>query len=140
MTIYNMYMFDRNGTCLFYQEWQRRKDSQLSKDEEFKLTYGMLFSLKSFVSRISPVDPKDNFVSYKTNRYKFHLYETPTGVKILMNTDINVTNINEYLHYIYMLYVDVVIKSPVSEIGEPIESELFSSSLNNYIQSLPIYQ
>ena len=139
MTIYNLYIFDRHGTCLYYQEWQRKKNSNMPKDEEFKLTYGMLFSLKSFVSRISPVDPKDSFLSYKTNRYKMHLYETPTGLKIIMNTDVSTATVSEFLHTVYKLYVDLVVKSPVSELGEPIESELFASKLNTYIQSLPFY-
>lgn len=30
-----------------------------------------------------------------------HLYETATGIKILMNTDTSVVNVNEYLHNVY---------------------------------------
>lgn len=140
MTIYNLYIYDRNGTCLYYKDWHRKKSANMAKDEEFKLMYGMLFSLKSFVTRISPSDPRDSFVNYKTNRYKLHLYETKTGIKILLNTDVSVVNdVNDYLHNIYKLYVDLVIKNPVSEIGEPVESELFAEKLNSYIQSLTIF-
>ena len=39
----------------------------MSKEEEAKLLYGMLFSLKSFSAKLSPVDMKTGFTSY-TNR------------------------------------------------------------------------
>ncbi|KAJ8310646.1 hypothetical protein KUTeg_012511 [Tegillarca granosa] len=121
MTVYTFYMFDRNGVCLHYTEWNRKKQSGMSKDEEFKLMYGMIHSIKSFVSRISPTD-----------LYKLHFYETPSGIKLIMTTDLNVGNIRDVLHTIYSnFYVEYVIRNPVCELGQPITSELFQTKLDD---------
>lgn len=54
-----MFIYDRMGTCLYYQEWN--KDSPLRKKKKMnellsdqKLMYGLLFSLKVFVNGIAP--------------------------------------------------------------------------------------
>uniref|UniRef100_A0A8C2N1E6 Trafficking protein particle complex subunit n=1 Tax=Cricetulus griseus TaxID=10029 RepID=A0A8C2N1E6_CRIGR len=101
MTVHNLYLFDRNGVCLHYSEWHRKKQAGIPKEEEYKLMYGMLFSIRSFVSKMSPLDMKDGFLSFQTSRYKLHYYETPTGIKVVMNTDLGVGPIRDVLHHIY---------------------------------------
>ena len=40
------------------------------QEEEAKLLYGMLFSMKSFVHKLSPLDMKEGFLSYTTSVYR----------------------------------------------------------------------
>ncbi|XP_027060460.1 trafficking protein particle complex subunit 1-like isoform X2 [Pocillopora damicornis] len=101
MTIYNIYIFDRNGTCLYYESWNRKKESNMSKEEEFKLMYGL---------------------------------------KFILNTDLNAGSIKDVLFNIYSkIYVEYVVKNPLCQLNEPIQSELFTSKLDSYIRSLTIF-
>ncbi|RVE60883.1 hypothetical protein OJAV_G00185580 [Oryzias javanicus] len=117
MTVHNIYIFDRNGSCLFYNEWNRKKQAGISKEEEFKLMYGMLFSIRSFVSKMSPLDMKDGFLSFQTmNRAR------------------------ETLQHIYSnLYVELVVKNPACSPAPSLDSELFCSRLDAFIRSLPFF-
>ncbi|GMR34003.1 hypothetical protein PMAYCL1PPCAC_04198 [Pristionchus mayeri] len=56
MAIYNLYIFNKDGTCIFYREWKREKQSGLPRSEEYKLMFGMLISLRSFAERLSTKD------------------------------------------------------------------------------------
>ncbi|KAM4564658.1 trafficking protein particle complex subunit 1 isoform 2-T2 [Fundulus diaphanus] len=140
MTVHNLYIFDRNGSCLFYNEWNRKKQAGISKDEEFKLMYGMLFSIRSFVSKMSPQDMKDGFLSFQTSKYRLHYYETASGLMFVMNTDLSVSNARDTLQHIYSnLYVELIVKNPLCPSSQTLDSELFSSRLDSFIRSLPYY-
>lgn len=100
--------------------------------------YGMIFSIKSLLSRLSTNSKKEGFVSYKTSKYKLHFFESATGLKFVLNTDVSVGNLSEALWHIYSkIYVEYVVKNPLCKPGEWITSDLFSSELDSYIQSLP---
>ncbi|XP_032093058.1 trafficking protein particle complex subunit 1 [Thamnophis elegans] len=102
--------------------------------------YGMLFSIRSFVSKMSPVDMKDGFLSFQTSKYKLHYYETPSGLKVVMNTDLGVGNIQDILHQIYgYIYVEYVVKNPLCSLNESIQSELFRNKLDSFVRALPFF-
>ncbi|XP_054880749.1 trafficking protein particle complex subunit 1 isoform X2 [Poeciliopsis prolifica] len=120
MTVHNLYIFDRNGSCLFYNEWNRKKQAGISKDER--------------------IPRKDGFLSFQTSKYRLHYYETASGLKFVMNTDLSVSNARDTLQHIYSnLYVDLVVKNPLVPSGQPLDSDLFGTRLDSFIRSLPYY-
>ncbi|XP_054662707.1 trafficking protein particle complex subunit 1-like isoform X2 [Grus americana] len=140
MTIHNLYIFDRAGTCLHYGEWHRRRQAGIPREEEFKLMFGMLFSLRSFVGKMSPTDMRDGFVSFQTSKYRLHYYETPSGLRLVLNTDLSVASAREALHHIYShLFVELVVKNPLCPPRQPVQSDLFRSRLDAFVRSLPFF-
>ncbi|KAK9904240.1 hypothetical protein WJX75_007479 [Coccomyxa subellipsoidea] len=59
------------------------------------------------------------FRSFRTNNYKLHFLESPSGIKIVLNTDSNARDLRDNLSYIYGLYVEYVMKNPLYTPGEP---------------------
>lgn len=49
-----MYIFNRNGVCLLYREWNRPLRT-LSAQQDHKLMFGLLFSLKSLTAKMDPI-------------------------------------------------------------------------------------
>lgn len=134
--IFNMYVFDKLGTVLYYGELNRVKHSGISEVEEAKLMYGMLFSLKSFANKISPTGHKNQYLFYKTNKYALHMMETLSGLKFVLNTSPATTGVLEFLQQYYLqVWVEYATSNFLWPGGTAIQSELFKSKSNEFIKN-----
>ena len=81
---------------------------------------------------------RDGFLNFTTSKYKLHFFETPSGLKFIMNTDLNVGSMRDALQHIFsLIYVEYVVKNPMCELNQPITSELFKTKLDEYVKDLP---
>lgn len=143
-----MYIFNRNGVCLLYREWNRSLHT-LNAQQDQKLMFGLLFSLKSLTSKMDPTCAEKvnlgvpqlpgqgcSFHSFRTNTYKLSFMETPSGIKLILVTHPRTGDLRESLKYIYNLYVEYVVKNPLYTPGTPIKYELFNTTLDQYVRGL----
>ncbi|XP_052173228.1 uncharacterized protein LOC127788692 isoform X1 [Diospyros lotus] len=152
-----MYVFNRNGVCLLYREWNRLLHT-LNSQQDHKLMFGLLFSLKSLTAKMDPTRyfrvsilfraEKGNlgvpqlpgqgcsFHSFRTNTYKLSFMETPSGIKIILVTHPRTGDLRESLKYIYNLYVEYVVKNPLYTPGTLIRCDLFNKTLDQYVRGL----
>ncbi len=103
----------------------------------------MLFSIKSFVGKLSPTDMKDGFTCYKTSRYRLNFYETPSMFKFVLNTDTAVTHpiVRDLMQNMYAkVFVEYVVKNPMHNLGDPITSELFDTKLDEFVKSCSFFK
>ncbi|KAI9746505.1 MAG: TRAPP subunit bet5 [Claussenomyces sp. TS43310] len=117
----------------------RARPAKLSAQDDAKLIFGTIFSLRNMVRKLGGQD--DSFISYRTGQYKLHYYETPTNIKFVMLTDTQTLNMRNVLYQIYVnLYVEFVVKNPLAPVehhgGEGVANELFELSLDQFVRGL----
>jgi hypothetical protein len=162
MTVYSFYIFDRHADCIYKRRWLPRPSSlsgkpsrptsdtqtlshgeipgpgrsKRSADDDAKLVFGTVFSLRNMVRKLGGED--DNFICYRTGQYKLHYFETPTNIKFVMLTDTKAPSMRIALQQIYVnLYVEYVVKNPLSPVEHPggvgVNNELFEESLELFV-------
>jgi trafficking protein particle complex subunit 1 len=139
MKLFNFYIFNRYGDCLYYREWDRPQNTLHDDlDEERKLVFGMLFSLKDLCEKIQPVEPNEMSLQVvKTNSFCLHHYESTTGLMFVLNSDCDTDSQYMRLEHIYKnIYIEYVTLNPLyhrNKRNDVIKSELFNNKLDEYL-------
>lgn len=127
-------------------------------DEEVKLVYGVIFSLRNMIKKISGrwhpsstspfihsnfLDRDEQFVNYRTSAYKLHLYETPSGYKFVMFSDPSTESLRFVLRQIYVgPFLEYVVRNPLVKMDSRengIDNEYFRSSVDRLVRGLSVF-
>ncbi|KAJ4304090.1 Trafficking protein particle complex subunit BET5 [Collariella sp. IMI 366227] len=110
MVVYSFYIFDRHmhllqspldhGPNLQPHTALLPSSKTSSSDDNAKLIFGTVFSLRNMVRKLGGED--DAFVSFRTANYKLHYYETASSLRLVMLTDIATLSMRNVLHQIYI--------------------------------------
>ena len=139
MVVYNFYVFSRSGTCLYYAEWNRERNPlKDNMEEDHRLMFGLVFSLQNFVQKLSANGANgDGFRSYRTSSYTLNYFESPSGVRFVLNTDANTSVLRSTLMHIYAnIYVPHVVRNPLCKLNRPIKAKQFETALAEYVSNL----
>jgi hypothetical protein len=107
--------------------------------------FGMLFSLKDLVSKLSPgsASNSDNMNSMRTDTFTLHHYQSVTGLMFVLNTDSQSYDVHMQLEFIYKnIFIEYLSRNPLYNMkpDEPITCPLFAQKLEEYITSLPCWK
>lgn len=73
--------------------------------------------------------PPDSFISFSTNKYKLHFYETPSRIRFVLVTDPDMDSQLSALKHIYLnVYLEYAVKNPLFPV-DPVGSAVLSSDL-----------
>ncbi|THH20433.1 hypothetical protein EW146_g938 [Bondarzewia mesenterica] len=111
-------------------------------DEEAKLVYGVILSLRNMIKRLSGRD--EQFVNYRTSAYKLHLYETTSGYKFVMLSDPNTESLRLVLRSIHTgPFLEYVVRNPLVPMDSRergIDNEYFRASVDRLVRGLSVFQ
>eukprot|EP01088_Endostelium_zonatum_P008360 TRINITY_DN21139_c0_g1_i1.p1 TRINITY_DN21139_c0_g1~~TRINITY_DN21139_c0_g1_i1.p1 ORF type:complete len:162 (+),score=35.23 TRINITY_DN21139_c0_g1_i1:37-486(+) len=147
--IYRFLIYDKSSTCIYYDEWSVNNNgankgvtpaAALDAEEMKRNTFGLVFELKRFLSKLSPSPTAPDYFSYTTNKYKLHVYETATSMRFVLLTDTKTGNMKQQLKKIYSdVYVETVVKSlePRNPEDPSIQgNKQFTHELNLFLSSI----
>ncbi|ETW80747.1 hypothetical protein HETIRDRAFT_46097 [Heterobasidion irregulare TC 32-1] len=110
-------------------------------DEEAKLVYGVILSLRNMIKRISGRD--EQFVSYWTSAYKLHLYEILSGYKFVMLSDPGAESLRFVLRSIHTgPFLEYVVRNPLVPMDSRergIDNEYFRASVDRLVRGLSVF-
>lgn len=142
-------IFHRNGKCLldldeFNENYNGNVQNKAivttaNKENEhrYKLIYGMLFSMKSFVKTLSPGKDEDALKNFCTSEYKLHYVEFVNGLRFIFLTDPRTKDLGNELKSIHKYFYSTMIsKNIFVETDEQIKNENFLEKTYKYIVEL----
>jgi len=111
-------------------------------DEEAKLVYGVILSLRHMIKRLSGRD--ESFVNYRTSTYKLHLFETVSGYRFVMLSDPNAESLRFVMRSIYTgPFLEYVVRNPLAPMDSRergVDNEYFRASVDRLVRGLSIFQ
>lgn len=135
MIVYTLHIFNRAGLCMYYREWSRPMENGDLKSNN-KLLFGFLFSLKQLVGKISP-RKGGGFYACSTSAFKLNYFETPSGHRFVLCTDLAAGDMREPLRHIYShIFVECLVKNPLWTPNEEITNANFVQAIDRYVNSL----
>ncbi|GJJ06224.1 hypothetical protein Clacol_000414 [Clathrus columnatus] len=115
--------------------------SGLPFDEEAKLVYGVILSLRHMIKKLS--GREEHFVAYKTSTYKLHLFETMSGYKFVMLTDPQVDSMRYVLRQIYTgPFLEYVVRNPLFQMDSKeygIDNEHFRGGVDRLLRGQSVF-
>lgn len=145
--ILEFFIFNRSGVCILHLDFQDDQLAPTNKalsmtnerqtENRYKLIFGLLFSMKSFVKNISPNKSLDFFKNFSTSNFKLHYLELLNGLRFIILSTPMKMDLSQYLKDIYSAYyVNFISKNIMINKEKPIKNELFLELVSAYLTNL----
>lgn len=120
MVLYEFFVINAPGECLFYEDFisgQPLEKLLADKTETGRLkhVHGISIAVKAFAKNMSPT-PINAFKSFSTAKYKYSIYDLPSGLKFILLTSVDNLDYTDVLKFIGKeLFMEYVLRNPLYE-------------------------
>ncbi|XP_037957843.1 trafficking protein particle complex subunit 4 [Teleopsis dalmanni] len=94
----------------------------------------MFYPLFAIASQLSPEPKSSGIELLESDTFTLHCFQTLTGVKFIVVSEVGLGSMDMLLRKIYELYADYVLKNPFYSLEMPIRCELFDSKLQTLLE------
>ncbi len=145
MQIFEFFIFNRSGVCLLHIDFQdetfnaKNKALQMNRESEnrYKLIFGLIFSMKSFVKNLSPISNVDFFKNFSTSNFKLNYVELLNGLRFVLFTSPLKADLSPNLKEIFSVYyINLISKNILLYKDDVIKNDLFIESVYAYLSNL----
>ncbi|KAL1893617.1 hypothetical protein Cpir12675_004047 [Ceratocystis pirilliformis] len=150
-TVYALIIINKAGGLIYHHQFDDSGLNKLSTNDYLVLA-GTFHGVHAITTRLNPIsrprpptppggissrpDPPSGLEVLETENFRMQCFNTLTGTKFLLFTDINQTNVDVSIRKIYDLYTDFVMKNPFYQLEMPVRCELFERKLQLYIKEI----
>ncbi|CAG8563148.1 3815_t:CDS:10, partial [Acaulospora morrowiae] len=129
-------ILDLNGGLIYQKDFNEGLAHLTSN--EYLVLAGTFHGVHAITSKISPVknSTSTGLEVLEADTFKLHCFQTLTGTKFLMLSDLTQPSIDSTLRRAYDIYSDYVMKNPFYTPEMPIRSELFDLNLQKLIKQV----
>ncbi|GAA5824596.1 hypothetical protein JCM11251_000489 [Rhodosporidiobolus azoricus] len=114
---------------------------RLAFDEEAKLVYGVVFSLRNMVNKLSSRGD-ESFHSFSTSHYKLHYLHTPTSFHFVLVTSPMNASLRPLLRQIYTgPFAEHVVRNPLASLdtqkgGKGVDNQAFRNAVEKVLATV----
>ena len=106
---------------------------RFTSNEQLML-YSLLYTMHAMSANLSPVASSSGFEQIDGDNFKVNIFQTVTGIKFIVISDLKQQNIDILLRKMYELYSDVLKDPLYTNNSQPIKNSLFDNALQFAIE------
>lgn len=103
---------------------------------EYLMLAGTLHSVHALTTRLSPIEGSSGLEVLETSTYALHCFQTLTGLKFIVITDLRQFQTDVIINKVYQLFGDYVMKNPFYQLDMPVRCDLFDRRLGDYLSNV----